>query len=181
MEILFKANIRIAERTLAAFYLQHKIKPRASQMVYRNGLANKYEVARKPFALRLGNIISTGKPIIYVDESTFHSWMYQQRSWSLPDAPNNHQINTKRFVVTVYGAIGTCLKKPVYHFGPSTNKDDFRTFIREVKRNLISPELKPFMLFDGATAHTARVSQALLKQLFEPLKNVPHSCGFNCK
>lgn len=45
-------------------------------MVYRTGLAKKYEVARKPFALQLGNIITAGKPIIYVDESTFHSWMY---------------------------------------------------------------------------------------------------------
>ena len=69
-------NVHIGVRTLAEFYLKHNIKPRASQMVYKTGLAQKYTTARKLFALQLGNIIAAGEPIIYVDETTFHSWMY---------------------------------------------------------------------------------------------------------
>lgn len=83
-------NVTIGVRTLSKFYLTHNIKPRASQMVYKTGLAQKYITARKSFAVKLGNIIVSGDPIIYVDETTFHSWMYQHKSWSLVDTPNNH-------------------------------------------------------------------------------------------
>ena len=128
--ILAEMSIKIGVETLAKFYLAHNIKPRASQMVYKTGLAHKYIAARKLFAIKLGNIIATGNPIVYVDETTFHSWMYQHKSWSLVDTPNHHQINNKRYVITVYGAIGHCLKKPVYHFSHSTNKEDFQIFLR---------------------------------------------------
>ena len=93
-----------------------------------------------------------------------------------------HSFNNKRFAVTCYGAIGNCLKNGfVYTLGSSTNKNEFCDFLKEVKRNLKDPHEKPLLLYDNAPAHTAKVSVDLINDLFNPLRNVPHSCCFNCK
>ena len=84
---------------------------------------------------------------------------------------------------TVYGAIGDCLESPVFVLGTSTNKAEFGAFLLKVKGKLKANyvNIKPIILYDQATAHTAHVSQYLLKQQFAPLRIPVYSCEFNCK
>ena len=167
---------------MSKFYQDHNVKLRAANQVYKAGRAQRYDPERRTFALKLARIVAAGKSIIYVDESAFHSWTTQSKSWCTATKPNTHPINNARYAVTCYGAIGNCLKNGfVYTLGKSTNRDEFCAFLNEVKRNLRDPQEKPLLLYDGAPAHTARASTQLIKDLFTPLKNVPHSCGFNCK
>lgn len=39
--------------------------------------------------------------------------------------------------LTVYGAIGTCLKKAVFTLGDSTNPKDYCDFLKEVRKQFI--------------------------------------------
>ena len=178
--LLRSHNVKITRQTLSKFYRSHNIKLRAADQCYKNGLALKYVQQRMDFAVLLGRLIARDASIIYVDESTFHSWMNQSKSWSKAGVRNVHAINNQRYCTTVYGAIGFCLRKPVFTFGRSTNAEEFQIFLREVKRNLIDPTSRPYLVYDGASAHTARASTTMINDLFTPLKNIAHSCGFNC-
>ena len=85
----------------------------------------------------------------------------------------------------MYGAIGHCMSKPVFRLGRSTNVEEYKQFLDEVRESL-KPELgfnktKPILLYDGATAHTSNASVQYMKQYFEPLQIPIYSCEFNCK
>ena len=182
VQMLKQRDISISPATLKRFYRSHSIKPRACQLVYKRAMANNYEDKRREFAVKLGNLIAQNQKLVYVDETTFHSRMSKAKSWSLPDKINMHTVDAKRWCVTVYGAIGNCLPGPVYYFGPrTTNADDYCHFVRLVSAQVRPVSCKPYILYDNASAHTARRAQAVMNEHFEPLANVPYSCGFNCK
>ena len=119
-------------------------------------------------------------PLIYVDESGFNSWMHKHKSWSLPDKLNNHLVNSARHSVSVFGAIGNCLRKPVYHLDKGVGYEQYIRFLKKVIKEL-RPGERPILLYDGAPGHRKLESQALMNEHFYPLPNVPYSCAFNCK
>ena len=111
--------------------------------------------------------------------------------------PVLHGIHNTRRSATVYGAIGTYLKEPVYLVitaddcrvdpetgkkeSKSTNQKHFAEFLRLVARAVAESGLdKPLLLYDGHTAHTNPASKALIDEYFEPLQQVPYSSPFNC-
>ena len=119
-------HVSITQQMLGLFYRSRNVRHRNCNEVYRQGLSNNYVEQRKDFAQLLGNIVAKQKPLIYMDESAFTTWMMQKSSWSLPDKPNYHVRNNKRHAVTVFGAIGNCLSEPVYMLGKSTNQKEFQ-------------------------------------------------------
>lgn len=128
----------------------------------------------------LGNLVASHKPLIYMDESTFLSQDRKARSWlRMYEKPTELAFDNERFVVTVYGAIGSCLTEPVYMTAKSTNKVDFVKFLRLVKAKQRSPYTKPVLFYDQASAHTSGIGQTFLKEHFMPMRNVAHSCCFN--
>ena len=97
--------------------------------------------------------------------------MFKAKSWSSKKNPVLHPFNNKRYGITVYGAIGQCMRQPVFKLGVSTNKLEFQQFLREVKAQ-IKPQYehpKPIMVYDAHRAHTAYTTQDLMRTLFEPL------------
>ena len=68
------------------------------------------ELSRHAYASLLANLIVQEKPLIYVDETTFRTDMVKTKSWALLGHPNKHTILKDQFSVTVYGAVGHCLK-----------------------------------------------------------------------
>ena len=75
-------GVSISYQSLSKFYREHGIKLRAADQCYKSGLASKYVQQRRDFALVLGRLVARGAPLIYVDESTFTSWMNKSKSWS---------------------------------------------------------------------------------------------------
>ena len=75
-------GVSITYQSLSKFYREHGIKLRAADQCYKSGLASKYVQQRRDFALVLGRLVARGAPLIYVDESTFTSWMNKSKSWS---------------------------------------------------------------------------------------------------
>ena len=78
-------------------------------------------------------------PIIYMDETSVNTWIRKQKTWQRRDEPVQVTINPKRVSVTIYGAIGNCLTKPVFMIGDSTNKNEFIEFLENVRLNLVDP------------------------------------------
>ena len=66
-----------------------------------------------------------------MDETTVNSHMRLSKAWSYADKPVKTLIGRKRYGgVTIYGAIGNCLKKPVFMLGESTNIEEFEEFMQ---------------------------------------------------
>ena len=80
---------------------------------------------------------------------------------------------------TVFAAISPLFRKPVIHFGKSTNQQDFCIFLRQIKASLPFSHTKPILIYDGASAHTARQSQLLIDSYFEGARMPPFSSEFN--
>ena len=57
----------------------------------------------------LGNLIVRDRPLIYFDETSFHSQRNAKKSWARRGIINEHVIDDNQFRITVYGAIGNCL------------------------------------------------------------------------
>ena len=174
-------NVTLSATHLRRFYVEHGIRFRQAKHVYKTSIIRQdyLDRERKKFAEVLGNLVLKGKPIVYIDETTFNTWMFKSKSRSSRVAPNLHGLNDERYAITVYGAVGWPLRKPVYFLAKSTNQIDFRKFLREVVLAFKVHVRKPILLFDGATAHTATDSMKLIKRHFQPMKNVAHSSNFN--
>lgn len=123
-----------------------------------------------------------GRPIVYCDESTFNNQTLKRKAWASQGKQITLFKSKTRFSVTVYAAISSnALTRPVFVLKRrTTNQEDFRDFIREVK-GAIRADLAhvPYLLYDGHSAHGTPLTQAYVGQFFKPLPQPPYSCQFN--
>ena len=88
-------------------------------------------------ASKLKKHMDDGSSIIYADESTVNNHIRTSKCWAYSNKPVKQILDPKRYGgVTIYGAIGLCLEKPVFTLGESTNKAEFRTFLEAVVENI---------------------------------------------
>ena len=81
---------------------------------------------RAKYAETLANVVIDEKPLLYLDESTFHCYLRQSRTWSYKDAPVIFQLSRRRLSgVTLFGAFGNCLKKPFLMTASNTSIESF--------------------------------------------------------
>ena len=109
-EFEHKYGIKINQFTLRNLYVKHRISYRNIGYMTYNGFKITHDEKRR-YAMRLKEIIDSNQALIYVDESSFHTWKRSSKTW----APRHNIIhmpiaNSRRAGVTVYGAIGSCLK-----------------------------------------------------------------------
>jgi hypothetical protein len=78
-----KFNIHISAPTLLSFYKRNGISYTKPEMFYGSELGRELQLKqeREAFALRLGKIIVSGQPLIYIDETSFNSWVKQKKVW----------------------------------------------------------------------------------------------------
>ena len=69
----------------------------------------------------------------------------------------------------MYGAIGNCLRQPVYFLAQGTNAVDYQRFLRKIVKKINHTVVKPTLLYDGASAHTATASRIMMATYFTPL------------
>ena len=109
---------------------------------------------RRSFAKKLHKLIKEGANIIYADESTVNNHIRTAKCWQYCDKPVKQLIDKKRIGgVTIYGAIGNCLRQPTFVLGASTNKVEFKAFLEQVLRNLKEGVVKPNLILDNHSAH----------------------------
>ena len=136
---------------------------------------------RYAFARLLAKLIQEKKPIIFMDETTVNTWQIKTKSWSSKTDIVEHKRPSTRIGVTVFGAIGNCLKNPVFRTAKSTKKHDYIEFMRLVKEQVrsIHHNQKPILLFDAHRAHTSLLAREEIPRMFVPLKIPVYSCEFN--
>ena len=117
-----------------------------------------------------------------MDESSFNTWKRINKTW----APKYNIIhiplqNSRRKGVTVYGAIGTCLKKAVFLTGETTSTDGFIRLLKEVRKNFLGSKTEQIvMVADGAMAHRSYVARDYMAaNHFTYLKTPSYSPSFN--
>ena len=166
---------------LARFYKAHGIRYRRVKEVYSRALRLKdtLDRERQLFASVLGNILAARKVVIYMDETTFTSRIVKRKTWQRADQPNLMHFGDQWMSQTVYGAISSHLREPVWYLGKSTNATDFCRFLDKIRGQLRYHREKPVLLYDGASAHTAARSQHKLSLHFKGLKMPPYSSEFN--
>ena len=89
---------------------------------------------RKVYAEILHGIKEEGKPLIYFDETSFDNWDVKTRSWAHKSQALPQLINPVRFKgITVYGACGNILEKPLFMTGKSTNTEETLKFLQLIE------------------------------------------------
>ena len=75
----------------------------------------------------LARVITVEKSeIVYMDETTFNFHLRNRRVWSYNDERIEKPISNTRFSgVKLFGAIGKCLKHPVFMTAESTTSKSF--------------------------------------------------------
>ena len=93
------------------------------------------------FSLHLARLVKEKKALVYFDESSFHMWMRNTRTWSPPDLSVKWAHPKFRgHGITVYGAISTSFDRPVFMQGQSTNKQNVMTFLGQLRRSFADPD-----------------------------------------
>ena len=171
----------VSESQLHRFYCHNKVRFLTAKLRYRYAQLNRprLDARRRQFALTLGNLIAAKAPICYVDETTFNVQTAKRKSWALSGEPNHHSIESLRQSTTVYCAVGACLTKPVFMQGRSTCTDEYIRFVELLATHVKRGVRKPWLVFDGATAHRSLRSLAAVEMHFKPLCMAPYSSPFN--
>ena len=97
----------------------------------RMGIAKTVGRERVAFAERLQQLIAEKKEIVYLDETTFHTWMRKARVWQKRRSPIELPTHKHVGTCTLFSAISTTIDL-VYMTVASKSKRTFEEFLRKV-------------------------------------------------
>jgi hypothetical protein len=123
LQLSLDLEVNIHPNTLRDFYVKHNIRNRVVGFTYQQAL-NRSKAPIMAFSLHLARLVQQKKSLVYFDESSFHMWMRNSKTWTPPDYSVKWAYPKFRGTgITIFGAIGTCLEKPVFMKASTTNKD----------------------------------------------------------
>ena len=104
---------------------------------------------------------------MYIDEASFSMWVSKPpKTWTSKESDIFAMDNESRLSsVTVYGAVGACLTKPVFMLASSTNYIDYIRFIDEIKVHLRDPTARPYFVCDNHRSHHKLESKAKMREV----------------
>jgi len=175
-------NYKPSHFLLWEFYRANGIAWKTGKAIYRKekSLEKTLQKERFVFARILAKLIEEKVPLIYMDETTFNTWQMKTKSWSSKSDIVYHHRPSTRLGITVFGAIGNCLKKPMFMTARSTNKEDYMRFMNQVKEQVRDLRgRKPVLLYDAHRAHTSLIARDRIPKMFLPLPIPVYSCEFN--
>ena len=121
--------------------------------------------------------------LLFVDESSFHSWLGKDKAWSIDDQTIEVPLNKKQHRITCFGAIGCALKGNMcVELFTTTNGANFRKFLPLLKTNLRNQysNKKVYLCIDNHAGHRSKESIKMMEQLgFVPLWLPSYSSYFN--
>jgi len=180
-QLQLEKQVALSMDVLRAVYRRHGVRYCATNYMHYNGWKVTAQ-ERWEYARRLKALIDSDKALVYVDESSFHTWKRLNKTW----APQHEIIhlpiqNSRGEGVTVYGAIGTCLKRAVFTLGDKTTPEGFSELLVQVRRQLIGrSDERIYVVADGHQAHKGKVGSAFMAaHNFEYLKTPGYSPQFN--
>lgn len=110
-------------------------------------------------------------------------WLHSRSTWSTREKPVKIVLNKFRGRgITVYGALGSSMRRPVFMQADSTNKIDVAKFMGLIRREYRHmPHTQINIVLDNALAHnTILVRQACVRLSINLVFQPPYSPEFNC-
>ena len=157
-----KYGIRLGRKHLARIYKRNGIRYLQAKTAKRQAPEREEELEadRIAFARKLKSLEGprTSNRIIHMDQTTFISWPKPGRTWFPPGkgvlAPQNKDFLSS---VTLYGAIGQCLKGgKLYMIAEGTIMPEFKRFLGKLAQALKNPYgWRPYLVLDNHSSHTS--------------------------
>ena len=92
--------------------------------------------------------------IVYGDESSFNLWLRSSKTWATPDQRIRMPLNVTRGQgITLLGAIGEQMSRPVFYHGVSTNPTDFIAYLKEVRSSFKQLNTTILLVLDNHSTH----------------------------
>lgn len=123
--------------------------------------------ARAVFARQLNEVPLD--QIIMMDECSVELWHKPGRTWCSAENRVVAPLNAKRLSnITIYGAVGMPLTKPVFMTAETTNSKRFSEFLDEIIQNLRIPfdGNKMSLVLDNHPAHKKNECREKMSQWF---------------
>lgn len=185
-KLLAEKNVKIVSSTLREFYLKNKVqyskvKPRKVPTVPTPD----WQESKFAFCAKLTRLIYEGQPIVYFDETTAHSWIFKDHIWRrATDDIAPIQPRLRIGSVTIYGAMGTCIRNGLFTtISSSTNQLDFARFIQAMRdsANCAIPKTKTiYLVLDNHSAHQTKFADECMRILnIEPVRMPTYSPELN--
>ena len=174
-------GVRVSWQVLRNFYRKNGVRYLFGNYAYQQSLAVKRSTILD-FALELAQMIKENKAIVFFDESSFNMWMRPRKTWHNPEEPVTIMINKDRgHNVTVYGAIGEKLARPVFMQGVSTRRDLVVEFLKKLRAECGLPKLTSIhLVLDNHRSHyTTEVTEVLQSNNIVPHFMPPYTPEFN--
>ena len=175
-------GIRLGLTTLHQFYRRHRIRPRFQNFKYYGAQFITHQ-EKYQFALRLAELRMKQAPMIFADESSCHQWMQLKKLYSYPDQYISQEFTKKRGkACTIYGGIGSVLKKGAFFFqGRTTNMKIWTQYLEKLRTQCtIDPKEEIHLVIDNHPSHVSRNMQSVYDRLrFKPLFIPKYTPEFN--
>lgn len=148
--------MQICGPSLWAFYRRNNIRQRFANYSHTHVKSAEWLQLKRAFVIKLAQLIRDRKPLCYMDESSFNSWMRTRKTYK--GAKDNIKIvvpKTRSAGVTVFGCIGNCIRGGWLHMlAKSTNSADTRTFFSLIRASAtVARDEEIVVVLDNASAH----------------------------
>jgi transposase len=92
--------------------------------------------------------------MVYFDEASFNLWMRHRKTWGMQGRPVKMLLNKVRGKgVTVFGAVGTHMPKPLFIMERTTNSHNFMRFLRRLRQLFETDPRTIHLILDNHRAH----------------------------
>ena len=107
------------------------------------------------FAVKLAKMISQPDlNLVYFDEAGFNLWMRNRKTWGMQGCPVKMLLNKVRGKgVTVFGAIGVLMPKPLFIMERTTKSHHFQRFMRRLRKMFADDDKPIHLVLDNHRAH----------------------------
>ena len=148
-------GLDLEESTLRKFYHRSLVKYGVSSYQYVQAMNEQSFQTVRMFAVKLAKMINEPDlNIVYFDEAGFNLWLRHRKTWGLQGRPVKMVLNKIRGKgVTVFGAIGVHMPKPLFVMERTTNAHNFMRFLKRLRRMFADDGRPIHMVLDNHRAH----------------------------
>ena len=142
----------LTKEVLWKFYKRNNVTYRKASYSYRGEVNGglRLERERQLFASQIMPLIDAGYPHIFADESAINGFMQPSKVFSQKGTDMRLPLPSQRHSgLTIFGAVGQCLTRPIFQVSPTTNIDEFVSFASILART-VDPTLnvRPLLILD---------------------------------